>query len=527
MKSALQTEKQYLDTLDQRDRLTLISLGVVAIVSFVAPVIFRGILPSPAKSLSLLLSAGSSGAIGVVTASGKTQARNRFRTSIDAKQEKLLELYFAQDASVAKLTGDVVAHNQLLTFLGQYPPEQQIHYLKQWGLMGIAPFELMAALEMMRGAPVAVDVRSQAIAEHPAIALTSITQPTAEQMAVLPDGAELIQPSKLNDVNRYPVIMVVAGQGSGKTATIAFIFSNLDGYKVFASPKPITRAVQDEVDLVYGYSVERSEWLSFGKMSNTTMQEHEDLSWQVAHGIKYPGSMLKFLWCARRESMNRQLGRTENKAKWRLFYDEAAYTYSAGFTNPQDAEGKEEARSKKFVAGVLRDGFMNFRGQKEQLYIGCQVDSVETVGLKDMSKARDDAWGLYPGLEAIAAAERCKKFQLAEYLRDRVKAGYGIALLIKQDSIFEVIDLPTIKELDRYSEGDTTVPTQAHQPAPVEPIEPTEPGDIYQQLKQWQKQNPDAPDDRLAAEFKRLSGRSLNASGLEALKDLLSKLADD
>ncbi|MBD3882141.1 hypothetical protein IFO70_10260 [Phormidium tenue FACHB-886] len=49
-------------------------------------------------------------------------------------------------------------------------------------------------------------------------------------------------------------------------------------------------------------------------------------------------------------------------------------------------------------------------------------------------------------------------------------------------------------------------------------------GDIYQFLLQWQQENPDASDDRLLAKFKELTGRQLNAEGLQSLKDLLDRM---
>ena len=52
---------------------------------------------------------------------------------------------------------------------------------------------------------------------------------------------------------------------------------------------------------------------------------------------------------------------------------------------------------------------------------------------------------------AITEARSLGKMQLANWMQRRVDAGFGVALLNKQDSIFEVINLPEIQTLDKFS----------------------------------------------------------------------------
>jgi hypothetical protein len=285
---------------------------------------------------------------------------------------------------------------------------------------------------------------------------TRLPKISADISDLPPDGAKLIQCKDLNDVNKYPVVMLIAPPGSGKSATMGAIMQQLSGWKAIASPKPLNDKMQGMFDLVYGCDPETGRWLNWGNLTDTDCADHRDLSFQLHKAKKQGkqiGSMLDFLWGCRRESMNRMQGTTENKVFWRCFFDEASYTYTSGYNDPQDAKGAAEKATQTFISGINKDAFQNFRGQKVQYFLGAQVETVDSIGLNGFNGAKKEAWFLFPGMKAIAAAEKHGKNQLAQWLKRRVKAGLGVALLIKEGVFFEVLDLPPIAELSALVEG--------------------------------------------------------------------------
>lgn len=288
--------------------------------------------------------------------------------------------------------------------------------------------------------------------------LPTITNPKP-QAQTIPDGAAGVKIEELGNINKYPVIMVVAGQGSGKSATMAVIMQRLSGYKVVASPKPLTKKMVGYFDLVFGLHPRTNEWTYYGSIAETDFDEHIDLSYHLhkaQSSTPARGSMLDFLWACRRESLNRQKGVTENREFWRCFYDEAADTFATGYGNPLDPDGKSEKAAQHMISTIVRASFINFRSQKIQVWIGTQSESVEIIGLKNLASTRDEAWHLYPGASAIVTAAKYGKPALAEWLKAQAKAGKGIALLEKQKTLFEVVtDLPSIQELSTITDVDT------------------------------------------------------------------------
>ena len=317
-----------------------------------------------------------------------------------------------------------------------------------------APAEWLAALPVAEVAGVlTAGLDDGAVSDTGDRALPRINE--AAFAGQIPDGVKLIECAALNDIDRYPVVMVIAGQGAGKSATMGAIFQRLDGFKAVASPKPLKQILVDGFDLVFGGDQITGKWANFGEMETEAWGDEADLSWHLhqAKNSKMRGSMLRFLWAARRESMNRQIGETEMSQSWRCFYDEASYTYNSGFNDPMDSSGKAEKAAQTFVKGVSKDAFQNFRGQRVQFYLGAQNESVDSVGLNGFSANIKDAWHLYPGLSAIEAAQKNGKLQLAQWFRRQVADGQGIALLEKNGLDFHMIgDLPTIADLKRLTD---------------------------------------------------------------------------
>lgn len=277
----------------------------------------------------------------------------------------------------------------------------------------------------------------------------------------LPDGAILIDPSALNDNNKYPVVMVVAEQGAGKSVTLATIFEYLTGNKVLATPKKQDHEntnLASVYDICFGYNndLKQGRWIGHLPDDITSpnggdlnADNEHDLTWYLANK---PGgdSYINFVWAVRQESLNRQQhGMNADTNYWRVFGDEWSQTFLGGFNDPEK-ETKVVNKAKGYMRSCIADGFMNFRGQKVQLWVGCQSESVEMIGMKGMSEARDIAWHLYPGKAAIEAAKKYKKDNLALWLMNRKNAGYGIALLEKNGVFFEVINLPTLEYMKKF-----------------------------------------------------------------------------
>lgn len=268
----------------------------------------------------------------------------------------------------------------------------------------------------------------------------------------IPDGATMIEPSALNDVNKYPVMMVVAEQGSGKSVTIASIFEYLSGNKVLATPKIQDHENQElakTYDLRFGYDTENNTGRWIGHIDSFNSLEECDLSWYLANcpqGSHY----LDFVWATNRESHNRQqYGMDADAPYWRVFGDEWSDVYTNGFLDP-NLKKKVIDQAKMYVEVCIKSAFFNFRGQRVQLFVGCQSETVDSIGAKGISAARNVAWHLYPGKAAIEAAKKYGKHNLSVWLANRVKIGFGVALLEKNGVFFEVINLPTLDYMRKF-----------------------------------------------------------------------------
>lgn len=277
----------------------------------------------------------------------------------------------------------------------------------------------------------------------------------------LPDGAILIDPAELNDNNKYPVVMVVAEQGAGKSVTLATIFEYLNGNKVLATPKKQDHEntnLASVYDIRFGYNndLKQGRWIGHipdditsPNWGDLDANDEHDLTWYLANK---PGgdSYINFVWAVRQESLNRQQHGMDSETKyWRVFGDEWSQTFLGGFNDPEK-DNKIINKAKGYMRACIADSFMNFRGQKVQMWVGCQSESVEMIGMKGMAEARNVAWHLYPGTSAIEAAKKYKKDNLALYLMNRKNAGYGIALLEKNGVFFEVINLPTLEYMRKF-----------------------------------------------------------------------------
>jgi hypothetical protein len=292
---------------------------------------------------------------------------------------------------------------------------------------------------------------------------------------------DTIAPADIGNVNIFPVILVVAGQGNGKTVTMAHIFEQLSGNKAMYTPKMDDHknpAIQDVYDLMFGYNsvTNRAAW--YGTPESFDNSPLMDLDWYLSKASNKSGSALDFIHAANKTAENRTAyGSKKGRSMWRVFYDEAAVTYRAGFNRvvvdgvSLGPKGRQECQ--EFIAANLIPAIFNWRGAGVQLFMGCQSETVESVGLKGCAEARDEAWHLYPGLKAIEIAKKHKQSKLSAFLQRAISDGYAIAILEKEGQQFKIIRMPKLADLKRFDpieEDDevlTTTPIAASDPTPI------------------------------------------------------------
>ena len=361
------------------------------------------------------------------------------------------------------------------------------------------PLELPASIPQTQYQPVASTVQAQAVQSAEAVQAAGLIPSPANSLAIqnstptpmnlatptptssppilvtLPDGAKLIEATALENIDEYPVVMVIAGMGSGKTQTMRWIFSRLSGTKVFSSHKAEIQDLQ-KFDLCFGYCPQtgKSRWI--GDQNGTVTTLDRDLTW-IKNNRGGVGTISEFYWGVFAEITNRQtLGNTKVKAleKYIAFSDETSFAFSVAYNDPLNNDSLKWGQS--LVAGSNKATFMDARSNKVQIYYAAQGEAVETIGLKNMATMRDGAWHLYPGREAIMAAKKHNKHQLAQWFQSRLDMGYAIALIEKGGVFFHVLNLPLISELENTPDLRTVAPFQPApyvQPAPlIQPVPP-------------------------------------------------------
>jgi hypothetical protein len=265
-----------------------------------------------------------------------------------------------------------------------------------------------------------------------------------------PIGVQVVTPSALNDVNKYPFVMVVAGQGNGKSVTMAEIMTQLTGHKALSTPKADDHkntALASVYSLRFGFDPLTRQGMRFGDELAFDYGAN-DLDELMTIGQKDAGTIIEFTRSAMATASNRNArGKRSTDQPWRIFYDEAAQTYTVGYLG---LGKKREDVCKLQIEATLKYGLMNFRSSAVQLFVGCQSETVDTIGMKNVSAARDEAWHLYPGRVAIEKAKMLNQLSIASYLEKLLNAGYAIALMEKQGVIFEVLQLPKLAELKKY-----------------------------------------------------------------------------
>lgn len=269
---------------------------------------------------------------------------------------------------------------------------------------------------------------------------------------------DTIEAGDVGNVNQFPIILVVAGQGNGKTVTLAWLFEQLSGRKAMFTPKADDHrnpAIKNVFDLMFGFNIDRNRGAWFGNQSSFDNSSFQDLDWYLTAKRKH-GSALDFLHATCQTAENRTAtGKKKGRDSWRVFYDEAAQTYTAGFTNTIDDSGislgqRGEKECQWFITGKLKPAIFNFRGAGVQLFIGCQSETVDNIGLKGCAEARDEAWHLYPGPKAIEVARKHKQSKLVAFLQRAIEDGYAISILEKEGQQFKVIRMPKLVELERF-----------------------------------------------------------------------------
>ena len=315
--------------------------------------------------------------------------------------------------------------------------------------------------------------------EEEAIIPVPIASPTVQRIknpsVSIWDSTDLdtIEPADIGNVNQFPIVLVVAGQGNGKTVTLGYIFECLSGNKAVFTPKIDDHrnpSIQAIYDLKFGYDAVAGRGSWFGNQESFDNSSQMDLDWYHNSATNKNGSALDFLHAANQTAVNRTaVGTRKGRSLWRVFYDEAAQTYVSGFSNTTDSQNnslgrKGEVECQWFISSNLKPAIFNWRGAGVQLFIGCQSETVESIGLKGCAEARDEAWHLYPGPKAIEIARKHNQLKLAAFLQRALSDGYAIAILEKEGKQFKVIRMPKLADLARFDpiiedEGPSAAPT--------------------------------------------------------------------
>ena len=301
--------------------------------------------------------------------------------------------------------------------------------------------------------------------EEEAIIPVPVASPTFQRIAKpsvsIWDSTDLdtIEPADIGNVNQFPIVLVVAGQGNGKTVTLGYIFECLSGNKAVFTPKIDDHrnpSIQAIYDLKFGYDAVAGRGSWFGNQESFDNSSIMDLDWYHNSATNKNGSALDFLHAANQTAVNRTaVGTRKGRSMWRVFYDEAAQTYVSGFSNTTDSQNnslgrKGEVECQWFISSNLKPAIFNWRGAGVQLFIGCQSETVESIGLKGCAEARDEAWHLYPGPKAIEIARKHNQLKLAAFLQRALSDGYAIAILEKEGKQFKVIRMPKLADLARF-----------------------------------------------------------------------------
>ena len=269
---------------------------------------------------------------------------------------------------------------------------------------------------------------------------------------------ETIEPADIGNVNQFPIVMVVAGQGNGKTCTLGYIMEKLTGKKVLFTPKANDHrnpSVQEIYDLRFGYNPKTDTAAWFGTPESFDNSPMMDLDWYLNSSSDKHGSALDFIHAANQTAINRTaVGTKKGRSTWRVFYDEASQTYRSGFCRvlvdgvSLGAKGRQECQ--EFISANLIPAVFNWRDAGVQLFLGCQSETVQSVGFQGCSEAKDEAWHLYPGPKAIAVAKKHKQSKLASFLQRALSDGYAIAILEKEGQQFKVVRMPKLADLARF-----------------------------------------------------------------------------
>lgn len=389
------------------------------------------------KALAFFSSAGAfAGAAGISKAAAHEGAIAQDALQVDREKRKQMSLIEAEtDLDIAQALLEESAIRELSNSSARPALESPASAFEQ---MFVSPPETEEDL---------VTVEAQSVA--PKAAVTVVASPRAPKpvSGKMPDGAILVQPSDVGDINRYPGIMAIAGMGAGKTSTVRYLFQQMGGTTIFASPKATDQDI-GQWDIVFGYDPLRDESGDFGDASLIDADNPRDL---LEMGDDSESTtIIEFVWGVYSTiKLRQQQGhhRLTDADSLRVFFDESAYVYSCGYADPLDSNSKAAKAAQSIIRIANRSALFDGRSNRVQVVWGSQSESVDSIGLQGVSAARDDMWHLYPGSEAIAAAEKHNKSALASWFRRRLKEGLAIALLEKQGIFFHALDLPMIKDL--------------------------------------------------------------------------------
>ena len=181
------------------------------------------------KVLFGLLSIG--GYVGAIMDSHQTEEEEfeDFRGKIlsDQSRDAISELYAKKEIEVA----EVLAEEYAMTAAGI--PLELPASIPQTQFQPASTVQAVQAAESVQATGSIPSPANSLATQNSIPTPMNMTVPTPTPtssppiLVTLPDGAKLIEATALENIDEYPVVMVIAGMGSGKTQTVGFPSNSL------------------------------------------------------------------------------------------------------------------------------------------------------------------------------------------------------------------------------------------------------------------------------------------------------------
>jgi len=494
-------EQALVNPLQQRDRETLLGLAIGAIIGTITPIILTTQLPTPLKSASLLAGAGCSAAAAVVSGNKIARKQNKFAKIIDTTQEDAVLSRMESEIAYVKMLDDIYNNNRILDVVMQLPADQQNYWLNYFGVSGLAASTIAVEAKAILEAPEAVPYTQAVRSSQPSIAAAIESQSTINYDWLSDD---FVDASKA----------VFGAKGSGKSTYLAY-----EAYSFLHRHPEGELRIGDlhwDPDL---NSKDPSRWL-----------------WGIDRSIveqyfvtKDPKQVLQIFRRAMRLLEEREKNNDKSSPPFKFICDEFARS-SSRWTDDEKSE----------VANIIEQ--VQFGGRKYGVDI--------TLGLHSLKKEMTgiDSSALLGNMDLLCLgmsladpntrfpADIDRKALLAEQsaLQDTLNDTIGRACVVRRQGYRATVEvMPPIDYRDlvlMWESGFVEADDISDDiPSPPQAQPEGKPGQsAIDLMQQWLDELHRVPTDaELTAQFKALTGRSLDEQGLRYLKQGLGLDGDD